>query len=325
MRTRPLGQSRIEASVIGLGTWAIGGWPWGGTNEREAVDAIRAAIDDGINLIDTAPAYGLGLAEELTGKAIAGRRNKVVLATKCGLVWNVHKGRHACDELGKPVHSYLGPESIQHEIEQSLRRLGTDYIDLYQTHVPDPTTPIEATMSALLKLKEQGKIRAIGVSNVTVDQIQEYQKLGPIDTDQEKYSMIDRGIEESLVPVCRNHNIAILAYSPLAKGLLSGKVGPERVFPPTDLRYRDPQFSVDSRKAVMEMLNSFRPVADGHGLTFAQTVIAWTVAQPGITHALVGARNPHQAHENARAGDIVLSPDELARINDAVGRYFAVV
>jgi len=325
MRTKPLGQSRIESSVIGLGTWAIGGWFWGPTDEQESIDAIRTAIDEGINLIDTAPAYGLGFAEELVGKAIAGRRNKVVLATKCGLVWNVHKGTYFFDEYGKSVYRYLGPESIQYEIEQSLKRLGTDYIDLYQTHWPDPTTPIDATMSALLRLKEQGKIRAIGVSNVTLEQIKEYQKLGTVDSDQEKYSMIDRGIEETLVPYCRENNIEILAYSPLAKGLLSGKVGPERVFPPSDLRHNDPQFSLENRKAIMDMLQQFQTIANDHGLTFAQIVIAWTLTQPGITCALIGGRTPKQVRENTRAGDVRLLPDELKIINDAIARYFAVV
>ncbi|MEC9468135.1 MAG: aldo/keto reductase, partial [Pseudomonadota bacterium] len=156
MLTREIGRSGIEASAIGLGTWAIGGWMWGGTDEAKSISAIQASIDEGISLIDTAPAYGQGLSEEIVGKAIAGRREKVVLATKCGLVWHTQKGNHFFDYDGKPVHRYLGKDAIVHEVEQSLKRLGTDHIDHYITHWQDPTTPIAETMEALETLKTQG-------------------------------------------------------------------------------------------------------------------------------------------------------------------------
>ncbi len=194
MRYKSLGQSGIEASVVGLGTWAIGGWWWGGNDERESVRAIQAAIDAGVTLIDTAPAYGLGRSEEIVGKALEGRRDRVVLATKCGLVWHTNAGTPFFSEFGKPVHKYLGPDSIRYEIEQSLRRLKTDVIDLYQTHWQDSTTRIEETMAVLLDLKAEGKIRAIGVSNADCQQIEEYRAVGPVDADQEKYSMLDRGM-----------------------------------------------------------------------------------------------------------------------------------
>ena len=164
MERREIGASGIRASAIGLGTWAIGGWMWGGTDEADSIAAIRASVDTGVTLIDTAPAYGMGRSEEIVGKAIAGRRDEVVLATKCGLVWHTDKGNHFFDQDGKPVHRYLGPESIAHELEQSLRRLGTDHIDLYITHWQDPTTPIAETMGALEDLRKAGKIRAIGAS-----------------------------------------------------------------------------------------------------------------------------------------------------------------
>src|SRR5882724_5273624 len=192
MLYRPLGQSGIQASVIGLGTWAIGGWMWGGTDEAKAIRAIQVSLDAGITLIDTAPAYGLGLSETIVGKAVAGRRDKVVIATKCGLVWHVKRGDPFLDEKGKAIHRYLGSESIRYEVEQSLKRLNTDYIDLYQTHWQDVTTPIEETMKTLLDLKKQGKIRAIGVSNCAVEQLEAYRKIGPLDSAQEKYSMLDR-------------------------------------------------------------------------------------------------------------------------------------
>jgi len=302
---------------VGFGAWAIGGWMWGGTDQREAVRAIQAALDEGITLIDTAPAYGLGLSEELVGEAIAGRRDQVVLATKCGLVWHSGGGRFFFHQDGKPVHRYLGGNSIRYELEQSLRRLRTDYVDLYQTHWQDSTTPIEETMTTLVDLRRQGKIRAIGVSNASVEDIRRYQRLGPMDTDQEKYSLLDRDHEAALVPYCREQGIALLAYSPLANGLLTGKIGPERGFSGDDLRRNNPRFSVENRVRIQGMLGQVRPIAEGHGLTLGQLAIAWTLAQPGITHALVGARNPRQAIENAGAADAVLSDEELAAISGA--------
>jgi len=162
MEHRDLGGSGIRASAVGLGTWAIGGWLWGGSDRQAAAAAIRAAVDNGITLIDTAPGYGLGLSEQIIGDALEGRRDKVVLATKCGLVWHVHKGEHFFDQMGQAVHRYLGAESVRHELEESLRRLRTDHVDLYQTHWQDPTTPIAETMDELVRLKKEGKIRAIG-------------------------------------------------------------------------------------------------------------------------------------------------------------------
>ncbi|HUY15056.1 MAG TPA: aldo/keto reductase [Terriglobia bacterium] len=315
MEYRPLGTSGIEASAVGLGAWAIGGWLWGGTDEGKSVEAIQASLDAGINFIDTAPAYGLGLSETLVGKAIAGRRDQVVIATKCGVIWHMEKGTPSLTANGVTLRRYLGPESIRYEVEQSLKRLGTDHIDLYQTHWPDKTTPIEETMRTLLDLKREGKIGNIGVSNVTVEQIEAYRRLGPVVSGQEKYSMLDRGLENEYLPYARKNNIAVLAYSPLASGLLTGKVGPERQFPPDDLRHNNPRFSIESRKKVLAMLDKMRPIAEKHGLTLAQLVIAWTLAQPGLTHALVGARSARQSEENAAAGNVRLSPEELETIN----------
>ena len=318
MEYRPLGASGIEASVVGLGAWAIGGWMWGGTDEPKSVEAILASIDAGINFIDTAPAYGMGLSETIVGKAIAGRRKQAVVATKCGIVWHTDKGTPFIDQNGKTMHRYLGPESIRYEVEQSLKRLNTDYIDLYQTHWQDETTPIEETMTTLLDLKREGKIRAIGVSNATVEQIEAYRRVGPVDSGQEKYSMLDRGLESDYLPYTLKNNIAVLAYSPLALGLLTGKVGPEREFPADDLRHSNPRFSVESRKQVRAMLDKMRPIAEKHSLTLAQLVILWTIAQPGLTHALVGARNAQQAEENAVAGNATLSKEELETLNKIV-------
>jgi methylglyoxal reductase len=321
MRYRSLGQSGIEASVVAFGAWAVGGWFWGGADEQESVDAIRKAIDAGITLIDTAPAYGLGRSEEIVGKAVQGRRDEVVLATKCGLVWHAKKGTHFFDELGKPMHRYLGPESVRYEVEESLRRLQTDVIDLYQTHWQDETTPIEETMATLLDLKQEGKIRAIGVCNATIQQMDDYRKSGAVDSDQEKYSMLERRMDSDQLPYCERNNIAILAYSPLGQGLLTGKVTADRELAEGDLRAQNPRFAPAKRKEILAFLEEIRPVADAHGATFAQLAIAWTLAQPGLTHALVGARNPQQALENAIAGDIILAEPELAAIAEALARF----
>ncbi len=314
---RPLGQSGITASVVAHGTWAIGGWMWGGTDVRKSVRSIQASLDAGVNFIDTAPAYGLGLSERIAGEAIRGRRDKVILATKCGLVWHTTKGTFFVTQDGTRIHRYLGAESIRYEVEHSLRRLETDYIDLYQTHWQDPTTPIEETMSALLDLKKQGKIRAIGVSNCTVQQVRQYRAVGPVDAAQEKYSLLQRELEREYLPYCVQNKIAVLAYSPLANGLLTGKVDPERVFPDGDLRRDNPMFSHESRIRVREMFDRVRSVAKKYSFTDSQLAIAWTLAQPGITHVLVGARDTAQAVENAAGGVAALTAADVKQVTEA--------
>jgi len=332
MRMRPLGQSNIEGSVVALGTWVMGGWMWGGASERESIDAIHASLDAGVNLIDTAPIYGFGLSEQIVGKALNGRRDQAVIATKCGMVCDTTKGENKFNSttLGPDpdghinIQIYLDPRSIRNEVEMSLRRLQTDYIDLYQTHWQESTTRIEDTMSALLDLKKQGKIRAIGVSNASSEHMDRYRAVGPLDSDQERFSMLDRRIEDDQLPYCREHNIAMLAYSPLAQGLLTGKITPDREFPEGDQRRYSDTFSVENRKRVHEMLGKFKPVVEAHNITLSQLAIAWTVHQPGLTHALVGARSPQQAIENAQAGDVQLSEDELRTMNEAIDEYHAV-
>ena len=321
MQYRELGASGLKVSAVGLGTWAIGGWLWGGSDRQAAVAAVQAAVEAGITLIDTAPGYGLGLAEEIVGEALAGRREKVVLATKCGLVWHVRQGQHFFDQLGRPVHRYLGPQSVRHELEESLRRLATDRIDLYQTHWQDATTPIAETMGELEKLRREGKIRAIGVSNVSLADLEAYLEAGGVSSIQEKYSMLDRGAEKQLLPLAREKGIAALAYSPMALGLLTGKVRPERRFPGDDLRHKNPRFTDENIRRVNALLEEVAPVAAAHRATLAQTVVAWTIAQPGVTCALCGARNPEQARENAGAGGLQLTVEELAALNAAVRRH----
>ncbi|WP_319546826.1 aldo/keto reductase [Ruegeria conchae] len=315
MLTRKIGASEIEASVIGLGTWAIGGWMWGGTDEAKSIAAIQASVDAGVTLIDTAPAYGQGVAEDIVGKALKGRRDKVVLATKCGLVWHTQKGNHFFDYDGKPVNRYLGKDAIIYEVEQSLTRLGTDYIDHYITHWQDPTTPIAETMEALETLKQQGKIRSIGASNTSADEVKAYVAAGQLDAIQEEYSMVKRDIEGTLLPVCRENGVSVLSYSSLALGLLSGKIGPDREFTGDDQRKDNPRFSMSNRQKVADLMQTIAPIAEAHGATLAQTVIAWTVQQPGITFSLCGARDAAQAVENAKAGQLRLTEAEISEID----------
>lgn len=318
---RPIGKSGIEASAVGLGTWAIGGWMWGGTDEAASIDAIRASIDAGISLIDTAPAYGMGLAETIVGKAIAGQRDKVVLVTKCGLVWHVAEGAYFFHQDGKPVHRYLGPVSIRYEIEQSLKRLGTDYIDHYVTHWQDATTPIADTVGELVRLKKEGKIRSISASNVSKEDLAAYIATGELDAIQEEYSMVKRNIETSFVPTCLTNDISILSYSSLALGLLSGKMGPDRVFTGDDQRKDNPRFSLGNRQKVARLMDVVAPVADRHQASIAQVVIAWTVAQPGITFSLCGARDPRQAIENAGAAHLRLTAEEISMISAGIAEH----
>ena len=310
---------------MAFGAWAIGGWMWGGTDENEATAAIHTALDHGVNLIDTAPIYGFGRSEELIGRAIADRRNQVVLATKCGMIWDREEGEfffHSSDDgvtfrpSQRKIYKCLRPESIRAELEASLIRLGTDHVDLYQTHWQESTTPIADTMAELVKLKEEGKIRAIGVCNASMVQLAEY---GAIDSDQEKFSLLDRGIEQNgSLAYCRRQGIGMLAYSPLGNGLLTGKISPDRQFGDGDLRRGNRRFSKDNLERVAAMLNQIRPIAEEHRASLAQLAIAWTIAQPGLTVALCGARNRLQATDNAAAGSLTLSPEELETIGSVV-------
>ncbi len=315
MKYRSLGQSGIDASIIVLGTWAIGGTWWGGADEADSISAIHAAIDNGVNCIDTAAVYGFGLSETVVGKAIKGRRDPLVIATKCGLRWDFDQGQHFFDLEGKSVHRHLAPDSIRWEVEQSLKRLNIDCIDLYQTHWQDDSTPAEDTMAALVELKQQGKIRAIGVSNCDSGRMKQYAIAGPVDADQEKFSMIDLEINHDQVPYCQDNNIAVLAYSPMAMGLLTGKLTPERELKEGDVRLMRPRFSKENRARVITMLDEFKPIAANYDLTIAQLVLAWTIAQPGITHVLAGARNAQQALENVNAGNVEMSEPDLNEID----------
>jgi len=326
MRYLKLGNSGIEASVVGLGAWVIGGGSvWGkDTDDSESIATVQAALDAGINLVDTAPAYGFGRSEVLVGKAIRGRRDKVVIATKCGLWWDDKHGSYFTEFDGKPIYRSLRPDTIQIEVENSLRRLGTDYIDLYQTHwpaVPPDNTPIADTMACLMKLKEQGKIRAIGVSNVTIDELKENCRCGEVASNQFRYSMLSRDAEKEILPYCRQNNVATLTYMSLEQGLLTAKVGMERQFSPGEFRTNEawnPWYRLENRRRVLDLLAGWDALTKKYNCTVAQLVMAWTLAQPGVTHVLAGARRASQAQENARGGALTLESQDVKAMRQAV-------
>ena len=315
MEYRQLGKSDLKISSIGLGCWAIGGWWWGGTDVADSIAAIQKALDVGINFIDTAPAYGWGLSEEIVGRALEGCRDRAVVATKCGLVWDRECGQFHFESEGKRVYRCGRKELILRDVETSLQRLRTDRIDLFQVHWPDPTTPFEETMEALTTLLDQGKIRAIGVSNFTVEMHLQCLKRGPVHSSQPRYNMLDRKIEKDVLPFCRKRKIGVVAYSPIEQGILTGKVTLDRRLAPGDYRATRPWFQENNRRRALAFLDRIRPIADGHGKSLAQLAIAWVVAQPGVTSAIVGARRPDQVADNAGAADWRLTDEELKQID----------
>ena len=320
MDTRKVGHTDFEITTVVFGAWAVGGWMWGGNERAKSLEAIRASLDAGVTAIDTAPVYGQGLSEELVGEAIRGRpRHELQILTKCGLRWDVEEGEFFFENEGgdgRPMRTYryAARDSVIAECEASLRRLGIDYLDLFQLHWSDATTPIDETMEAFATLVNQGKVRAAGVSNYSVAQMRTAEQTIGLAANQVPYSMVERGIEADLVPYCLAHGKGILAYSPLQRGVLTGKYRPGHAFAKGDHRARNEFFTDENVRRINAFLDAIRPIADGHGATLAQLVIAWTIAQPGITAALVGARDGEQARANAKGGELRLSADDLAAI-----------
>jgi aryl-alcohol dehydrogenase-like predicted oxidoreductase len=321
---RTLGKDGIDVSVVTFGAWAIGGWLWGGTDQKAAVAAIQKGIELGVTSIDTAPAYGFGLSERIVGEAIRGKRDRLQILTKFGLRWDLKKGEfffNTEDERGRPAQMYKhsGAKSVREECERSLKLLGTDYIDLYQIHWPDSTTPIGETMETVGRLIEQGKVRAAGVCNYSVEQMEEARKTVRLLSNQVPFSMVHREIEKDVVPYCLDHGLGILAYSPLQRGLLTGKIKPGYSFGPGDHRPATPFFQEKNLNRVLSFLEDLRPIAEGHGATLAQLVINWTIRRRGVTAALVGARTPAQVEENAKAAYVPLSEGDIAAIDRRLG------
>ena len=275
----------LRVSRVALGTWAMGGWMWGGTDERESVATIRAAFDQGINLIDTAPAYGFGVSEETVGKAIAdaGLRSQAVIATKVGLEWRDGK-----------VYRNATRHRIMQEVDESLRRLRTDYIDIYQVHWPDPLVPIEETAEAMLTLHDQGKIRAIGVSNFSVAQMKRFRQIAPLHVLQSPYNLFERAIESDVLPYCRENNIATLGYGALCRGLLSGRMRVETTFEGDDLRRLDPKFQPPRFAQYLNAVRQFDRLAQDRFLRrVIHLAVRWMLDQ-GVSVALWGGRRPDQ-------------------------------
>jgi aryl-alcohol dehydrogenase-like predicted oxidoreductase len=312
----------IRASRIALGTWAIGGWMWGGSDEREAINTIHAALDHGINLIDTAPVYGFGHSEEIVGKALAmdSRRKRAVIATKAGLDWR----------NGKPFRNARKARLVE-EVENSLRRLQTDVIDLYQIHWPDPNTPIAEVAEAMGALHGAGKIRAIGVSNFSPAQMDEFRKVAPLHTAQPPYNLFERAIDQDVLPYCRDHEIAVLAYGSLCRGLLSGRMSESSRFTGDDLRKSDPKFLAPRFSQYLAAVERLDRIArERFGRRVIHLAVRWVLDRNKMNIALWGARRADQLSPIGGALgwqigiEVMTEIDEILRetIKDPVGPEF---
>jgi len=309
MRTRKLGTMGLELTTVGIGTWALGGpWQfgWGPQDDGLAVEAITRGIELGINWIDTAPAYGCGHSEELVAKALKRTPVRPIIATKCGILWNEKRQKVPC----------LRPESIRKECEQSLKRLGIEAIDLYQMHWPEPEEEIEDAWAEMARLKQQGKVRYIGVSNYNAEQIRRIQKIHPVASLQPPYSMLHREAEAGLLDFCKKNGIGVVAYSPMQRGLLTGKFSRRRLanLPADDHRRTNPDFAEPKFSAALELVEKLKPIAERNNITLAQLAIAWVLRRDEVTSAIVGARKPGQIEETYKACDINLCPEDIENI-----------
>ena len=306
MEFTPISGTEFTASRIALGTWAVGGTMWGGSEEQDSIRTIHAALDGGINLIDTAPVYGFGRSEEIVGKALAqnGRREKVILATKVGIEWR----------NGSLVRN-TSRERILREVEDSLRRLQTSYIDIYQVHWPDPLVPIEETAETMLRLFQEGKIRAVGVSNYSPQQMDRFRAVAPLHTDQPPYNLFERQIDRDVLPYLRENGISTLVYGPLCRGLLTGKMKSDTQFTGDDLRKVDPKFQpprFEQYLRAVELLDQF--AQENYGKRVIDLAIRWALDQPGVSVALWGARHPEQVQTVDNVDGWKLDADALKAI-----------
>ncbi len=314
METRQLGVSELQITPIGLGTWAIGGgnweYGWGAQDDEESIATVHRALDMGINWIDTAAVYGLGRSEEVVGRALKGLRQRPYVFTKCAMVW---------DEQRK-VGNSLKKDSIKREAEASLRRLQTDTIDLYQIHWPNPEADIEEGWATLVELQREGKVRYIGVSNFSVEQMRRIQKIAPITSLQPPYSLLDRDIEAELLPFAERSQIGVITYSPMASGLLTGKMTHARVaaLPQDDWRRRSEWFIEPQLSRNLYLVDALREVGARHGRTAGDVAVAWTLRRPEVTGAIVGVRRPEQLDGVIGAGTFRLTSEEIAEIEAAL-------
>ncbi|MBN2138318.1 MAG: aldo/keto reductase [Sedimentisphaerales bacterium] len=309
MQTRKLGNTDLELTTVGLGTWAIGGpWQfgWGPQDDDEAIAAILKALDMGINWIDTAPAYGLGHSESLVGAALKQTDARPIIATKCGILGNEKREKVSC----------LKKDSIRKECEDSLKRLGIDKIDLYQMHWPEPDEDVEQAWEEMVRLKDEGLVRYIGVSNFTVAHLERVRAIHEAASLQPPYSMLHRKCEDELLGYCDENNIGVVAYSPMQRGLLTGKFSSERLarLDPGDHRKKHRDFREPDFTATLEMVEKLKPIAERHRRTCAQLAISWVLRRKEVTAAIVGARRPGQIEETAPAADWKLADEEIQKI-----------
>lgn len=313
-----IGKSGIKVPFLGMGTWAIGGGSWWGDNDDElSVKTIQRAIDLGIKWIDTAPIYGLYHSEDVVGKAIKGKREQIILSTKCALEWRHETPVFHKEVDGTKVYRDLSKKSIIEDLDHSLLTLGTDYIDVLYTHwqtTDRKLYPIEETMDALMTLKKQGKIRAIGASNVTEEDIREYCQYGQLDVIQEKYSIVTRKVEKELLPVCKELGVSIQAYSPLEQGLLTGKFTMDTTFPNGDVRNNNPSFQPETRKKVLDILEDWKKYLEKYECSYSNLVIALTSQMMDGLHILGGARKPKQIEDNAKALGVSLEEADIVQM-----------
>lgn len=327
MQQREIGKSGIKASVVGLGTFAMGGGKWWGEQSIDsAIETIIKSVDEGINILDTAPIYGLGQSEQIVGLALKHiPREKIIVSTKCGHWWSDARGSYVGTQFyNTPMWRAVDKSTIREEVEKSLVRLNTDYIDIYYVHAQarEPVmTPISETMGCLMELKKEGKIRAIGASNTQLSHLQEYVKYGQLDIIQEKYTMLNRKIEETHIPFCLENNISIQTYSPLENGLLTGRFRKDTKLEDGEFRSINPLFQKDNIANVCDMLDNWKDLCEKYNCPLSNLTIAWTNAQPGITNVLCGARNPKYVKENAAGGLITLDKEDIIRMNNDVKKY----
>jgi aryl-alcohol dehydrogenase-like predicted oxidoreductase len=320
MELKQLGNSSVKVTPLAFGAWAVGGWMWGGAEEKESMRAIRASFELGMTTIDTAPVYGFGKSEELIGKALAGvPRDKYQILTKYGMNWQSAQGDYffdTTDNDGNPVkmYKYSGKEKVRQECEDSLRRLRSDYIDLLQIHWADSTTPIAETMGEVAALIREGKVRAAGVCNYSAQQVDEALKTVRIVSNQVPYSMVHRDIEKEIIPQALQNDIGILPYSPLQRGLLTGKITRNYKFEEGDTRPNSRYYKPANLDRINALLEKIKPIADGYGASLSQLVINWTANQPAMASVLVGARNEQQVKENVDAMSFIISKEDLATI-----------
>ncbi|HMV84492.1 MAG TPA: aldo/keto reductase [Blastocatellia bacterium] len=310
MQTKQLGNSDLHITPLGIGAWAMGGagwaFAWSGQDDNQSISAIHAALDAGMNWIDTAAVYGLGHSEEIVAKALAGRANKPYVFTKCARVWDENR------QIGKRLKA----DSVRRECEDSLRRLQVDVIDLYQIHWPEPDEDVEEGWATLTKLKEEGKLRWIGVSNFNAEQLCRAQKIAPITSLQPPYSLIRREVEAEVLPFCAVHNVGVIAYSPMGSGLLTGAMTRERVetLPEDDWRRRGPQFQEPLLTRNLKIADKLKEISARHNRSTGEAALAWVLHNPVVTGAIVGVRNAEQVSGIIGGMDFRLSPDEVAEL-----------